>query len=157
MLKNLMFISLFLILILVGCAPRQPTPGVDEPGGVCSVDPQSTCVAPTSATQPALYGTWQGVDGQGSITLTVNENTVDLYLAPLDGGGATEMQYAITYIDWARDLLTLVLTRDLVGGQELPVVDTPVYMKVWIDSEVLYFSIAAEPPEKALLGPLSRK
>jgi len=167
-------ISILLMLLSAGCAAGEPvatsssiTPGVDEPGGVCSIDPQSTCAAPAgelptpdvteTGVQPVLYGTWSGEDGQGNIRLTVSEDVVDLVIAPVDGGGTTQMQYTIQHIDWAKDLITLVLTSEVVVGEEFPVNDTPVYMKVWIDNEVLYFSIEEEPPVEATIGPLKRE
>ncbi len=168
-------IFILFMLLSAGCAAGEPvatplqsiTPGVDEPGGVCSIDPQSTCAAPAgelptpdvteTGVQPVLYGTWSGEDGQGKIRLTVSETTVDLVIAPVDGGGTTQMQYTIQHIDWAKDLITLVLTSEVVVGEEFPVNDTPVYMKVWIDNEVLYFSIEEEPPVEATIGPLKRE
>lgn len=171
--RQRVFLFLITLLLCAGCAAKTPaialtvTPGVDEAGGICSIDPQSTCGPESAATatpelrdnsaQPVLFGTWEASDQVGSTTITISETAVDLVITPADNSGSNELHYEVRAIDWARDLLTLTLTSDKVAGQEVEITQSEFYMKIWIDGTQFYYWIDVTPPEQALLGPLSKK
>lgn len=161
--------TLFLILFVLacaGCAPAAPaavlaptsTPGVDEAGGVCSVDPQTTCAAPTSAAEPVLYGTWVR-EGDADNTLTITAQSVALVEKAADGS-LREAAYEILSVDWARDIVTMRLTALSVNGKTAEVPTGLTYMKVWIDNDTFYYALgdeAAGAPSEANIGPFTRE
>ena len=170
-------VFLFLMILLLcalcaGCtanaATSTPTlPGVDQVGGICSIDPQSTCGPTGAATltpeaaatsvQPVLFGTWEASDQVGSTSITISETAMDLVMTPADGSGSTELHYEVRTIDWAKDLLTLTLISDKVDGQEVEITQSDFYMKIMIDDTQFYYWIDVQPPEQVLLGPLTKK
>jgi len=170
----LLILSVILMCAIgAGCAGKTTTvaptttPGVDEAGGICSIDPQSTCgpagattstpKTPATSAQPVLYGTWEATDQVGSTTITISETAVDMVITPADNSGSNELHYDVRAIDWARDLLTLTLTSNKVAGQEVEISQSEFYMKIWIDGTQFFYWIDVQPPEQALLGPLTKK
>lgn len=165
--KLILSLSLISIVFLVSCTKPLPTPGVDEPGGVCSVDPQSTCAAPTdelptpemteTVAQPALYGTWVR-EGDASNILTIDAINVALVENAPDGT-THESIYEIKSADWARDILTLQLTSLTVDGKITEIPAGLTYMKIWIDKNTFYYALgdeAAGAPSEANIGPFAR-
>lgn len=156
--KFLILLPVILILISSGCTVQQLPPDVDEPGGVCSVDPQSTCAAPTEVL-PVLYGAWVG-EGEVIGSITINSESVLIEEQLLPENDRRESTYEIQSVDWARDVVTMKLNGVRVNGEDTSFDSAVIYMKVWIDDVTLFYSLGDEGegiPGEASIGPFKKQ
>lgn len=140
--------------------PTAPLPAPADPAAVCpATSAPAACAAPV--TQPALYGLWVKQQADQRLLLTISAKSV--YLVEYDSTGdgyVRESYYTVQSVDWVNGVLETRLTWVRVNGRYGGFDSPAKWMKVFLDGDSLYYSIADEDlgaPAQADNGPWERQ